>query len=665
MASAIGWLHPEDSADQWDGFNDSGIEHFSGRPIWHLAREIIQNALDAKDSDLVEIKFKLKDVETATFPDIKGIKKNLKSCLDAAESESPKAVSFFQIALNELAKKKISVLEISDFHTKGMRGPSQNGTPFYAFMKAKGQSRKDSGTATGSFGIGKLAPYSVSKLRTIFISTVYQDEFGDFQQLTQGKSVLMSHDQDKKRKQGIGFWGLKDKCQPVIGISEHIPVWIQRVDELSKLSKNKGSTINVPCFDASKHWHEHLAVSVAENFFGAISAGKLRVDIDGKYVLDQITLKAFFDDAHIKQIIAPLKNEPDQFDNSKNYLAAVEDGAEVIVEQSEMLHLGNCQLRIILGEGLPKKLCVLRNGMFITDTLNRLKSFPDFKEFVAVLHCQSTKGNELLRAMEPPRHDDFEPDRLPTKDEQKKGATALRELAQWIRAMLKRHAKDPVSEITAIDELKDFFGDDESGESGKAAQEVNPYGDITIRAKPVKFKSRATSPTSNAATSMTEGQNGNEYGDYPGDTEENVGKGSSTTNGGDVNQGKDSGSTSSEGSPGKDTEGNVGGNGKNNGSGTAGGATRKPVEVNNIRAIVTSANSRKLFFTPVMSGKISLRMLEAGADVDYYVPVIATDIGSIEEGNILIDVIAGNRISLSIGLSQDFNGAIKVVANEV
>ena len=43
----IGWTHPIDESDQWDGFNEPGIEHFSGSPIRHLAREVVQNSLDS------------------------------------------------------------------------------------------------------------------------------------------------------------------------------------------------------------------------------------------------------------------------------------------------------------------------------------------------------------------------------------------------------------------------------------------------------------------------------------------------------------------------------------------------------------------------------------------------------------------------------------------
>ena len=45
----INWRHPEDDADEWDGFNHSGIEHFLGNPLFSIGREICQNELDASD----------------------------------------------------------------------------------------------------------------------------------------------------------------------------------------------------------------------------------------------------------------------------------------------------------------------------------------------------------------------------------------------------------------------------------------------------------------------------------------------------------------------------------------------------------------------------------------------------------------------------------------
>jgi hypothetical protein len=205
VTSKIGWHHPTDDSDQWDGFNDSGMEHFTGSPIQHLAREVNQNSLDAGEDGIVEVRIELREVNVSEIPNLDELKANLSCCNVASDHESKKAKTFFQASLAELEKPKISALTISDHNTRGMKGPAQNGSPFYAFMKAKGQSRKGNDAATGSYGIGKFAPYAVSKLRTIFISTVYQDDNGEFIQLSQGKSILMSHHRDGKLRQGVGF----------------------------------------------------------------------------------------------------------------------------------------------------------------------------------------------------------------------------------------------------------------------------------------------------------------------------------------------------------------------------------------------------------------------------------------------------------------------------
>src|SRR5262249_28492638 len=147
--------------------------------------------------------------------------------------------------------------------------------------------------------------------------------------------------------------------------------------------------------------------------------------------------------------------------------------------------LGNCEVRIMLGSGLPKRVAALRSGMFITDQMDHLRRFGDFKEFVAVVECHTKKGNQLLCDMEPPKHNDFEPERLPPAD-RVKGKRALHELARWVREMLKRHARDPISDVSEVRELAAYFADDVGQEAGDKGEEVNPVGAIQIRAQPFK-----------------------------------------------------------------------------------------------------------------------------------------------------------------------------------
>lgn len=189
----LGWSFPTDPANQWDGFNNDGIEHFRSNPFGNFAREIIQNSLDAvKDPDqAIHINFRLQKVETDDLPGLADFKTIINRCLKSAGQESEKAKLFFESAKELIAKKQLTVLSVEETNTKGIAGPCENGSPYFAFLKAKGQSRKDSDTATGSYGIGKNAPFAVSELRTIFVSTVFSNGNGRYEMYTQGKSILM------------------------------------------------------------------------------------------------------------------------------------------------------------------------------------------------------------------------------------------------------------------------------------------------------------------------------------------------------------------------------------------------------------------------------------------------------------------------------------------
>lgn len=631
----IGWIHPVDDSDQWDGFNDPGIEHFSGSPTRNLAREVNQNSLDAIDDACekpVVIKISKHSVLVSSIPNVEQLRKNINNCSSYAEQEGPKAMQFFETAVTELAKSKITVLEISDFNTKGMKGPSRNGTPFYAFTKAKGQSKKPSEVSTGSFGIGKFAPYAVSKLRTVFVSTVYKDDGGEYQQLTQGKSILMSHDDAKDRRhQGVGFWGVIAKCQPVHDAASDMPEWIVRASSKNDYKTSLGTKLVILGFDDKKGWERQLAASVAENFFGAISTKRLEVHIADAYAITAETISTILTDAEIVSSVTGQSNEPELLENSSHYLSCLDDGGDVIVEQSQMLHLGLCELRLRLAEGLPKRVCVLRNGMFISDSINLhgLKSFSDFKDFTAVFQCKSDKGNELLRAMEPPKHDAFEPDRLPTKEDQEKGKVALKDMARWIREMLKRHAKDPVSDVTTLDELKDYFAEEGEQGTGDGSEEINPYGSVTLTARPLPQK-KATTPTTN------------ESGDGAGESD---------------------GGTGGGGDHGDDDEGGDGG-GKGDDQGGSGAGAQKPtIQLLNPRAVVTAANQRRIAFTPGKSGLMEIALFEVGADQDFQIEVKYANHGTIKDGKVRLNVKENAREVIEVKLAEEFNGALKVVAH--
>ncbi|MDZ7737335.1 MAG: hypothetical protein U5P41_15570 [Gammaproteobacteria bacterium] len=260
-----------------------------------------------------------------------------------------------------------------------------------------------------------------------------------------------------------------------------------------------------------------------------------------------------------------------------------------------------------------------------------LKRFSDFKEFAAIVECKSSKGNQMLRAMEPPRHDAFEPDRLPDPNQQLKARRALKDLSNWVRDILHRYARDPVSDVTDLNELAEYFGDEDEQKSDSSGEEINPAGKIAIRAQPLKKKSR----------------NLLQENDQPGD--EGGGEGEGVGGTGD----KHNGSGSKNGITGK------GGSG-------SGGSLKDPVQLLNVRQRNNEGSKRTLFLTPNITGRITIQLYEAGADVDNQLSILSTSLGTLNNNNIEnINAEAGTRIKLDIELDNDSYGSVKVLAHEV
>ena len=624
------------------------MEHFSGNPFQHLGREVPQNTIDAKAGNPALISIALKKVAPSEIPDLDALEDVLARCGEAAQlDQNEKSIKFFKNAEALLKKKEIAVLQISDSNTLGVKGPCINGKPFFALLKATGQSRKAE-TSTGSYGIGKFAPFTVSELRTVFVTTVWQDDGGGWQHYVQGKSVLMSHqDSNGKTRRGTGFWGMKDGCMPIEGVTAAVPKWLQRTNDDGTIAGLAGTTLSIVGFDSAKGWEDILAANILMNFFGAIKRGELEINIEKSHQINSATLPKLLTNPSLIKVADDQEGETGKLQTVQSYLDALDGGEGVAVENTQNLHLGDCQVRILVGEKLPKKVAVLRNGMLITENMQSLKRFGEFKDFVAVLECTSTKGQALLRGMEPPRHDAFEPDRLPP-DRRQQGRTALREIAKWVRDMLRRHAQDPVSEVTDLDEMADFFADESDEGAGKKKEE-NPAGAIIIRARPIKRKSKPTSYQKNPDNLDNIDDEGFESPANENPQGENEGAGEGGTGGGSRNE-----------AAGGDSAGQKGGGGNSRQTST----TALPIR--DVRAIPMKGGARRIAFTPLSDGVARIRLQDSGADTNRPLKVMKASIGTIEQGAIEgLKLVAGQRVIVEVDLEEEFNGTVRVVTDAV
>lgn len=350
--------------------------------------------------------------------------------------------------------------------------------------------------------------------------------------------------------------------------------------------------------------------------------GKLKVKV-GSVLITKETINELFDQNGWEAYLVGMKGEPEAFNNARQFLRTLVGTEEIFVEAQENREIGLCEVRIAVAEGMPKRVAVLRNGMFITDQMDHLKRFGDYKEFVAVVECQNKKGNALLRDMEPPKHDDFEPERLPP-DDQAKGQRALAELGRWVREMLKRHARDPVAEISDVRELADYFADDSpDDQTTEKGEEVNPVGGIQIRAQPLKRKPIIV-------------------------REEDIGE-----DGGAGDKGKGGGG------------GDGGGKKSGKGGGNNGASSSRFLELNNVRSVPLSEKRRRVAFTPSISGKMEVAVYEAGADTDRRLNVLKSTAGKVKNGAVSLSVKKGERVAFDVDLDAMFVGAMKVAGHEI
>ena len=589
----IGWKFPPTNGGRIDGFNDPGIAHFNGTPVASLARETLQNSLDAGDSDRpVQVTFELVNLDSHSLGK-EELLRAFEACRQEAEDDKV-ARGFLEEAIDVLDKDKVACLRVSDRNTTGLRR-----SQWRALVKMQGVSLKPDEGAGGSHGIGKYAPFAVSALRTVFYWTCYQKENNRIETF-QGKSVLMSHENDEGETQGTGFFGLEDGCRELS--DSEVPRQF-RVLEKDKKTPIQGTSLSIAGFRETTDWRRRIAVSVIESFFYAVDRERLTVIIDPDSELtksnlleiDKNSLGDWFD--FLENGDAGADDGGVEFDRSLVQARAFWQTSigEPQAEKQDQ-DLGHCRLWIRVAEGLPSKVGFVRQtGMLVTTQQPGLIRFSGFQEFAALCVFDDPEGNELLRGMENPQHDRFEPDRLP-KDEQGRGRRALSRVTKWIRSEIRKHAAPPAVEGSIdLPELAAYlpnFHPDESIEDtayGGDRNREQGFGDrVQVTLKPIP----------RPIPSLSQEDGSDEDGDSDGDDVGFEGGAGTDSNGG---------------------ENGNGGSGEGDGSGGTGGKggghkSAKRLPVSNVRLLPVQGhkNRYQLRFRAGNSGLANLKLEEAG-----------------------------------------------------
>jgi hypothetical protein len=605
-------------ANEHESLGHAGIETYTDAPCSSVARECGQNSADVFLKRPVKLSFRVLDVDKKDFPSLNDFKNVVNAC--SRKKNNEKEIDFFKRANTILNNETITILEISDYNTKGARGPSTKGNPFHALVKGRGVNVKESEDSGGSFGIGKNAAFAVSDLQTVFYSTLFLDNNGEKNFLAQGKSILTSHEDDQGNpKEATGYWGFPN-YEPITKI-ENVPKWMQR-EEIGT---------SIFCVGFSKDdWQSLMKASVVANFFAAIHRGEMMFEIDGS-VVDKNNISEIFTDEKLKDRIKGRYLE-ESFRFSE-YLYECLTSSETKEKSIDVENLGQISIKLLQKDGLPKRIAIIRNGMYITDTLKNfgepLSNFPNQEDFVAIIEPRDSDVSAFLKKLENPNHNGFSAERIKDSEKRIRSKKAIKDLVKKVREIIKENTYIEAEESIDLEELQEFFPRT-SNEDNLRDPKANEDDLSSIKFKAGKSRIKPNQEISDR----------DEEGDEGGSS--TLGNGGVGDNGGGHGTGVGSGS---------------------GGSGNSGGSIT--VTLNELRNLIPENKSsyyRDIFFTPNHTGEVSLTLFASGVDEKVELKIAEIDGSAVRVQNASALVEAGKRNKLSIKFMDSYDGPIKVSA---
>ena len=427
------WHFPGlDHADT-EGLNDPLLGYFGGDHNQYVAREVIQNSIDARvDSEQpVVVRFQKLKIATKDLPGIEGLRERIEICLQQAKDEhNEKAERHYQEALDAVKAPQMAMLRASDFNTSGLTGGDDDKKgKWHRLVKAVGENQM-SGAGGGSYGIGKGAPFAASQVRAVYYST--KNDAGEV--IFQGKARLLSHQFDGKDYRGVGSFGINGYQS--VRDPKQIPEFFIR--------KEQGTDINIIGYDAILAWKDELAKSVLDNFWMAVYAGDLEV------VIGEGLTEIHIDRASLLEML-----EKHSRDEGLIYYRTVINPTRAF--QKQLPIIGSCTYYVKIEEKFPKETIYMRRPKMRVSKWRFGKTLHE--PHAGVFICEDVEGNKLLRNLEPPEHDEWRAGLDPGQ-----GKEILDTVRSWIKGSLQELAEDASDDSDEVPGLEQFLPYDEDSE---------------------------------------------------------------------------------------------------------------------------------------------------------------------------------------------------------
>lgn len=531
------WRFPAANYGKKKGLNTGDVETFKKSPYASFAREILQNSIDAQDDKEkpVRVEFKTFEIETCNIPGINELKEQVRRCKEFYYAKEDYVEEYNKIE-DELNKDKITCLRISDYNTTGLTGVETNENiknHFLALTRGSGISEKSSSVAGGSKGVGKNAAFLMSKTRIVFYSTRTNTDINGNDGVHYGSlgvadfvSGYVDDDKEKENRdytQGEGYFSFdkyNSASNEILDLSND-----------SNRKDNAGTDIYIIDFRDDEEWENEVITSILDSFLTTIFYNKLSVSINGTELdFDTLSSIIYKDEIKNKNIVSQYRLLTDE--NVKTFIISTD--------------FGDCNLNVLVypknEEEYATNRCTMVRYPFMKIKDEKINSG---SRVSAMCIIGNDKLGEILRSIENPKHDDWEPKRIEDKDLKKAVNDLLKSLKSQIieniNSCLASGNEDPLDPLGA----GEFLPDENIGENSAKAESEIKSGERTSasKEKQVKFSQKNPAQESDSPQCL-EPDIGNADDEIEGDVEHP--SGNNNNHGAEVHGGDDT-STKVEG----------------------------------------------------------------------------------------------------------------------
>lgn len=460
------WRFPSNNHGVVNGFNDSGIHTFTNNPYSALAREIIQNSLDASlNNEKVIVEFNQFQIQKNDFPDLNNFIDVLNKCRNQAMlyQNDKKAFTFFDNAIRQLeSENHINFLRISDFNTKGLLGSKKDyNSDWINLVKSIGASDKNQ-QAGGSFGIGKAAPFVCSAFQTVFYSTLDKEGVS----ASQGVAKFMSFEETINNKkiftQGTGFYSQNEENKPIFEMT--------KFGDFRRLTS--GTDIFIVGFIEDKKWKQEIIGEIINNYFYAIFKDTLEIKVE-ETIINHDTLEVVLSEYALIDKNCSLAESYYNVLKSQDTKWFTED-----LNNLGIVKIGLLQQDFDLA---TKKIAMIRKPwMKIKD-----HKLGNASSHTGVLIIEGDDLNSLLRKVENPAHNNWEAKRASDNTMKQLASDVLTKLKNFINDKITKlieHNLEDELDIVGLDNILPYDDDGDSDNENKEKDYLNPIiHSISIR----------------------------------------------------------------------------------------------------------------------------------------------------------------------------------------